>query len=114
VLFRNIFVNIKPEELEEYKKDSKKAREKRESYRQEAENSVKLTFIVNELAILNNISVTDQEVTQMIYFEAIQYGQEPKAHFDNYKKQGVLPAIKMAMIEDRLFQTLFDKANKGK
>ncbi|MDR3345748.1 MAG: trigger factor [Campylobacteraceae bacterium] len=114
VLFRNTFVNIKPEELEEYKKDPKKTQEKRESYRGEAHNSVKLTFIVSELALLNNINVTDQEVTQMIYFEAIQYGQEPKTHFENYKKQGVLPAIKMAMIEDRLFQTLFDKANKGK
>ena len=50
----------------------------------------------------------------MIYLEAMQYGQEPKVHFENYKKQGVLPAIKMAMIEDKLFQTLFDKADKVK
>jgi trigger factor len=114
VLFRNIFVNIKPEELEEYKKDADKARQKRESFRKDAEDSVKLTFIVNELALLNKINVSDQEVTQMIYIEAMQYGQEPKAHFENYKKQGVLPAIKMAMIEDKLFQTLFDKTDKVK
>ncbi|MDR2790809.1 MAG: trigger factor [Campylobacteraceae bacterium] len=112
--FRNAFANIAKEELEEYKKDAKKAKEKRESFRGDAQDSVRLTFIVNELAILNNISVTDQEVAQMIYYEAIQYGQEPKAHFENYKKQGVLPAIKMAMIEDRLFQALFDRVNKGK
>jgi trigger factor len=112
--FRNAFVNIGKEELEEYKKDPKKAREKRETFRKDAEDSVRLTFIVNELAILNGVSVTDQEVTQMVYYEALQYGQEPKAHFENYQKQGVLPAVKMAMIEDRLFQTLFDRAKKGK
>ncbi|MDR1976668.1 MAG: trigger factor [Campylobacteraceae bacterium] len=112
--FRNAFVNIDKDELEEYKKDAQKVKDKRESYRSDAEDSVRLTFIVNELALLNSISVSDKEVTQMIYYEALQYGQEPKAHFENYKKQGVLPAIKMAMIEDKLFQTLFDKANKGK
>jgi trigger factor len=112
--FRNAFVNIGKEDLEEYKKDPQKARDKRETFRKDAEDSVRLTFIVNELAILNNIGVTDQEVTQMLYYEALQYGQEPKAHLENYKKQGVLPAVKMAIIEDRLFQTLFDRVNKGK
>ncbi|MDR1008188.1 MAG: trigger factor [Campylobacteraceae bacterium] len=112
--FRNAFVNIGKEDLEEYKKDPQKARDKRETFRKDAEDSVRLTFIVNELAILNSVGVTDQEVTQMLYYEALQYGQEPKAHLENYKKQGVLPAVKMAMIEDRLFQTLFDRANKGK
>jgi trigger factor len=112
--FRNAFVSIAKEELEEYKKDPEKVKAKRESFRSDAQDSVRLTFIVNELAILNNINVTDQEVTQMIYYEALQYGQEPKAHFENYKKQGVLPAIKMAMIEDKLFQALFDRADKGK
>ncbi|MDR2099691.1 MAG: trigger factor [Campylobacteraceae bacterium] len=112
--FRNAFANIGKDELEEYKKDPKKAKDKRETFRQDAEESVRLTFIVNELAVLNEISVTDQQVTQMIYYEALQYGQDPKTHFENYKKQGVLPAIKMSMIEDKLFQTLFDRANKGK
>ncbi|MDR2635757.1 MAG: trigger factor [Campylobacteraceae bacterium] len=114
MLFRNAFASIGKEELEEYKKDPKKAQEKRESFRKDAEDSVRLTFIVNELAILNNISVADQEVTQMVYYEALQYGQDPKSHFENYKKQGVLPAVKMAMIEDKLFQTLFDRVKKGK
>ncbi|MDR1614219.1 MAG: trigger factor [Campylobacteraceae bacterium] len=112
--FRNAFAGIGKEELEEYKKDPKRAQEKRETFRKDAEDSVRLTFIVNELAILNSISVTDQELTQMVYYEALQYGQEPKSHFENYKKQGVLPAVKMAMIEDKLFQALFDRANKGK
>ncbi|MDR1461386.1 MAG: trigger factor [Campylobacteraceae bacterium] len=111
--FRNMFVNIGKDDLEEYKKDPKKARDKRETFRKDAGDSVRLTFIVNELAILNNIVVTDQEVTQMLYYEALQYGQDPKVHLENYKKQGVLPAVKMAMIEDRLFQTLFDRTNKG-
>jgi trigger factor len=112
--FRNAIASIAKEDLEEYKKDPQKAKDKRESFRSDAEDSVRLTFIVNELALLNGISVSDKEVTQMVYYEALQYGQDPKTHFENYKQQGVLPAIKMAMIEDRLFQTLFDRAHKGK
>lgn len=112
-LFRNIFRNISDEDMETFKNDPKKVEEKRETYREEAEKSVKLTFIVDELAKINNIVVNDQEVMQMIYFEAMQYGQDPKKHLEYYKKQGVIPALKMGMIEDRLFATLFNKNKKG-
>ena len=45
----------------------------------------------------------------MIYFEAMQQGQDPKASYEQYKKQGVLPAIKMSIIEERLFAKLFSE-----
>jgi trigger factor len=86
--------------------------EKRETFRQEAEKSVKLTFIVDELAKINGISVSDQEVMQVLYYEAMQQGQDPKAYVEMYQKQGVLPAVKMALVEDKLFNKLFDKENK--
>jgi trigger factor len=46
---------------------------------------------------------------QMIYFEAMQQGQDPKKYYEQYEKQGVLPAIKMSITEERLFTQLFSK-----
>ncbi|DAB31700.1 MAG TPA: trigger factor [Sulfurospirillum sp. UBA11407] len=110
---RNIFNGLSEDEIKEYAENPKKIEEKREEFRAEASNSVKLTFLVDELAKAENIKVEDQEVMQMIYFEAMQQGQDPKAYFEYYQKQGVLPAIKMSIIEERLFTQLFNKENKG-
>lgn len=113
--FRNEWQNFSEEELEGFKADPAKVQAKRETYRDDAVKSVKLTFIVDELARLNEVSVSDQEVTQTIYYEAMQQGQDPKQYLEMYQKQGVLPAVKMAMIEDKLFGKLFDKDTpKGK
>ena len=107
--FRNSFRDFSEEEINGFKEDPAKAEAKRETYRNDATKSVKLTFIVDELARINEISVNDQEVMQTIYYEAMQQGQNPKEYYEMYKKQGVLPAVKMAMIEDKLFGKLFDK-----
>lgn len=106
---RNIFQNLSEDEIKEYSENPEKITEKREEYRTEATKSVKLTFIVDELAKAEEIKVEDQEVMQMIYFEAMQQGQDPKAYYEQYEKQGVLPAIKMSIIEERLFTQLFNK-----
>ena len=106
---RNIFQKLSEDELKEYSQNPDKIAQKREEYREEAAKSVKLTFIVDELAKAEGIKVDDQEVMQMIYFEAMQQGAEPKAYYEGYQKQGVLPAIKMSIIEERLFTKLFSK-----
>ena len=95
------------DELKEYQEDNKKYEALRDGLRSDAEDSVKLTFIIDELAKLENITVDDQEVIQAIYLEAYRSGQDPKQYFEFYEKQGILPAIKMSMIEDKLFAHLF-------
>lgn len=112
--FRNAWGSLSEAEIEEFKTSPDKVQEKRETFREEAAKSVKLTFIVDELARINDIGVTDQEVMQVLYYEAMQQGQDPKAYVEMYQKQGVLPAVKMALVEDKLFNKLFDKENKGK
>ncbi len=109
IQLRNVFQKMSKEEIEEYSKNPDKIKEKREEYKKEAQDSVKLTFLVDELAKAENINVDDQEIAQMIYFEAMQQGQDPKAYYEQYQKQGVLPAIKMSVIEERLFTKLFDE-----
>lgn len=97
------------EEIEGFKKDPKTLQDKRESFRDDAVKSVKLTFIVDELAKKNDIQIADQEVMQRLYFEALQQGQNPQEYLKMYQEQGYLPAVKMAMIEDKLFRSLFFK-----
>ncbi len=108
VAFRNAFSTFSEDERTEYSKDADKVKKKREEYREDATDSVKLTFIVDELAKTEEIVVDDQEVMQSIYYEAIQSGQEPQAYIKRYEEQGLLPAVKMAIIEDRLFKKLFE------
>ncbi|WP_417904072.1 trigger factor [Campylobacter sp. LH-2024] len=105
--FRAAFNTFSEKEIEEIKADKEKYQEKRDSFKEEAQKSVKLTFIIDELAKIRNIEVSDQELVQAIYFEAYRYGMNPKEHLDNYKRQGALPAVKMALVEEKLFNDIF-------
>ncbi len=107
--FRNALGSMKEDEIKKYTSDAKEAEKKREEYRKDAEDSVKLTFIVDELAKLEKINVEDQEVMSAIYMEALQAGQDPQSYIKQYEDQGLLPAVKMAIIEDRLFAKLFNE-----
>jgi trigger factor len=107
--FRNAFNTMKEDEIKKYSTDADAAKEKREEFRADATDSVKLTFIVDELAKTEEIVVDDQEVMQAIYYEALQSGQDPQAYIKQYEEQGLLPAVKMAIVEEKLFKKLFDE-----
>lgn len=107
VQFRNAWSGFSQKELDEIRGDSDKYQKKRESFRNEAQKSVKFTFIVDELARLRGVSVSDNEVVQAVYFEAYRYNQDPKALLESYQQQGILPAIKMSLIESKLFNDIF-------
>lgn len=114
VQFRNAVSTFTKEELEEFKNDENKYKEKRESFRDEAVKSVKLTFIINELAALRKIAVSEQELIQTVYFEAYRYGTDPQKLLESYKQQGVLPIIKMSLLEEKLFNDIFMPKDKKK
>ncbi|PAF52211.1 trigger factor [Helicobacter sp. 13S00477-4] len=109
LLFRNALNTIEEKELEILKSDTKKAQQKRETFREQAEKSVKITFIINALSKQEKISVEDNEVLQTIYYESMMNGQNPKDTIDYYQKNNLLPAMKMAMIEDKILSHLLDK-----
>jgi len=90
-------------ELASYKDNDKKIDELRESVREEATISVKATFIVDALAKEEKITVEDQEVSQAIYYEAMMSGQDAQQVLKYYEENKLLPAVKMGMIEDKLF-----------
>ncbi|MDY4829639.1 MAG: trigger factor [Campylobacter sp.] len=107
VRFRNDWYSFSDDERKKYQEDKKALETKLESYKEEASNSVKLTFIIDELAKVNKIEVSDQELIQTIYMEAYRSGRNPKEHMEYYKKGGMLPAVKMAIVEEKLFLHLF-------
>jgi len=101
-------VNAKAQEMEEeelnsYKDNPEKVEKLREEVRADAEASVKATFIVDALAKKEAVSVEDQEVSQAIYYEAMMNGQDPQKVIEYYQENNLLPAVKMGMIEDKLF-----------
>ncbi|QOP46627.1 trigger factor [Sulfurimonas paralvinellae] len=97
------------DEIKELRENPKKLEELRETFRADAEKSVKATFIIDALAQKLGVKVEEQEVMQTIYFEAMQMGQDPQKAYESYKDAGYLPAIQMSMVEDRVLSTLLNK-----
>ncbi|MEA1954493.1 MAG: trigger factor [Campylobacterota bacterium] len=91
------------EELNGFKENPEKVDELRKEVRPDAAASVKATFIVDALAKAEEVAVDDQEVSQAIYYEAMMSGQNPQEVIKYYQDNNLLPAVKMGMIEDKLF-----------
>jgi len=91
------------EELNSFKDNPEKVEALREEVRADAVASVKATFIVDALAKKEEVAVDDQEVSQAIYYEAMMSGQDPQEVIKYYQDNNLLPAVKMGMIEDKLF-----------
>ena len=97
------------EEINALREDASKVEEMRNELKQDAVNSVKATFIIDALAKAENVQVSDQEVMQVLYYEAMQMGQNPQEIVKQYQEAGYLPAIKMSMIEEKVISKLLDE-----
>ena len=64
---------------------------------------MKATFIVDALAKEEAVTVDDQEVSSALYYEAMMSGQDAQQVIKYYEENNLLPAVKMGMIEDKLF-----------
>ncbi|MDR3163069.1 MAG: trigger factor [Helicobacteraceae bacterium] len=102
------------DELRTLSGDEKRLKEFRESVRKEAEERVKVTLIIDALAKAENISVSDQEVAQAVYYEALKTGQNPKETLEYYKKNSLIAVVRMSLTEDRVLTTLLEKKNGGR
>ena len=109
LILRNKLQALAEDEMKEYQDNKDKVVELRNTLKDEAHKSVKVTFIIDALAKKEEVDIAENELMQTIYYEAMQMGQEPQKLFELYQKQGLLPAIKMAMIEDRLLSKLLDR-----
>lgn len=96
------------EELKSLREDEEALKTLRETLKEDAAKSVKATFIIDTISRIEGIDVGEQEMMQAIYYEAMSSGQDPQQMMEYYKKQNLLPAIKMAMTEDRLLSKLLN------
>ncbi|MEA3370031.1 MAG: trigger factor [Campylobacterota bacterium] len=96
------------DEIKELRENADKLTELRETFRDDAQQSVRATFIIDALAQAKGVKVEEQEVMQTIYYEAMQMGQDPKKAYDQYKDAGYIPAIQMSMVEDRVLSGLLN------
>jgi len=104
--------SMSEDEIKELRENEDKLNELRETLREDAELSVRATFIIDALAVARNVKVEEQEVMQTIYFEAMQMGQDPQKAYEQYKDAGYLPAIQMSMVEDKVLSGLLNEKIK--
>ena len=104
--------SMSEDEIKELRENADKLSELRETFREDSERSVRATFIIDSLALAENVKVEEQEVMQTIYYEAMQMGQDPQKAYENYKDQGYLPAIQMSMVEDKVLSSLLNAKMK--
>ncbi len=96
------------DEIKELRENADKLNELRETFREDAQKSVKATFIIDSLAQAEKVKVDEQEVMQAVYFEAMQTKQDPKKAYEHYKENGYIPAIQMSMVEDKVLTQLLN------
>jgi len=100
---------MKPEEVEELKTNKEALDKIVEEVKPDAIRSVKATFIVDALAQATKLEVTDHEVNQTLYYEALMSGQDPQSVMKYYEEAGYIPAIKMSMLEQKVMTHIFNK-----
>jgi trigger factor len=104
--------SMSEDEIKELRENADKLKELRETFREEAQKSVKATFVIDSLAQAENVKVEENEVMQTIYMEAMQMGQDPVKAYEHYKDAGYLPAIQMSMVEDKVLSGILNSKIK--
>lgn len=98
------------DEIENLRANPDMVKAMQEEAKPEAIANVKATFIIDALAKAEGVTVSDQEVTQTLYYEAMMSGQDGRAMIEQYEKAGYLPMIKMSMIESKVMSKILDEA----
>ena len=104
--------SMNEDEIKELRESEDKLKELRETFRDDAQQSVRATFIIDSLAQAEDVKVEEQEVMQTIYYEAMQMGQDPQKAYEQYKEAGYIPAIQMSMVEDKVLRQILDSKIK--
>lgn len=108
MVFRNKLGTLNKDDLKVLQEDKFKAEEVRESLREEAIKSVKLTLLVDFLAKKLSISVSDDEVYQTLYYEALMLNKDPKELFDFYVQNNMIPTLKITLLEGKVLNNLLE------
>ncbi len=104
--------NMTAEEIETVKNSPEKLEELRNKFMPEALTAVKLTFIVDKISKENKVHVDDKEVEESLKYQFIMSGQDPDLMLQTYKERGILPLVKMSILEDRVLEFIIDSKIK--
>jgi trigger factor len=113
IMINNEASKMTPAELKELQEKPEKVKELKEKLLPEAKDRVKLTFIIDAIAKKEQIEVNDNELTQILYYEAIMQGKNPQDVIKYYQENNLLPVIKMNLIEEKLLNKLLEDKVKG-
>jgi len=102
------------DEIKKLQEDAQAVMKMQDELKPEATKSVKATFIIDALAAAENVEVTDQEVSQTIYYEAMMNGQDGAAVIKQYEEAGYLPMIKMSIMESKVMIQILNEALDSK
>jgi len=84
----------------------------RDKFYKNASDSVRLTFIVDELAKREKIAISDKQLVDIISYQALMEGQNPEEVIKNLEDRGMLPLMKMNLIEAEVISALLTKRVK--
>lgn len=110
MLFRGEVDSMERAELEALQGKREEIKERREKHKEKAQRNVKLTLIVDALARENKLGISEQELFMRLYNEAMFLRQDPKTLLEYYQQSGYLPALQMAMLEDKVLTFLLEKS----
>jgi trigger factor len=80
-------------------------------YRKIAERRVRLGLVLAEIGRRNDVQVTDQELTQAMQREAMQYGQQAQEVFNFFRQNPNAQAqLRAPLYEDKVVELIFGKA----
>ncbi|GAB6045686.1 trigger factor [Caminibacter profundus] len=113
VIVGNEAAKLSPAEVKELQENPEKLEEFRNKFKDEAKTRVKLTFIIDAIAKKEEVEVSDQELTQILYYEALMQGQNPQEIIKSYQEQGLLPVLKMNLTQEKLLNKLLEGKIKG-
>ncbi|EDP66339.1 Trigger factor [alpha proteobacterium BAL199] len=91
--------------------DEKISEEERAEYRQIAERRVRLGLLLSEVGRMNNIQVTDDEVTNAIRSQAARFPGQEKFVFEYYQKNPqALAQVRAPLFEDKVVDFILEMA----
>ncbi len=112
VMVNNEAAKLTPAEIKELQENPEKLEEFRNKFKDEAKERVKLTFIIDEIAKKENINVSDEELSQVLFYEALMQGQNPQELIKYYQENNLLPVLKMNLVEEKLLNKLLEEKAK--
>ena len=104
---------MSPAQIKELQENPEKVKELKDELLPEAKDRVKLTFLIDEIAKKEKVEVSDEELTQIIYYEALMNAQNPTELIKYYQENNILPVLKMNLVESKLLNKLLDEKAKS-